>query len=353
MNYNNLLIENKVDAIWVTEEKNKRYLTNFSGSTCEVIIKKDKVIFITDGRYKTQIKSELKPGLEVIIITSTRGYFQAVKEVLEDCKTIGVEGNHLSVIAFNNLKKDLNSEVIALNSVFEKLRMVKSEEEINKIKEAVKITDETFSEIVEFVKPGMTEIEVKVFIEGRQILKGASGQSFDPIVSANTQSALPHADPTNNVINEGDILTVDFGCVYDGYCSDMTRTFFVGKPREEKLIEIHNIVNETMNMQIKMIKPGIKCNEVDKLGRDYITSKGYGEYFIHGTGHSFGMDIHEAPYLNQSDTTILEEGMIVTVEPGIYIEGLGGVRIEQDVVVTKDGYEVLNKSSIDYNVYNK
>ena len=132
----------------------------------------------------------------------------------------------------------------------------------------------------------------------------------------------------------------------------MTRTFFVGKPKEEKLIEIHNIVNETMNMQIEMIKPGVKCFDVDKLGREYITSKGYGEYFIHGTGHSFGMDIHEEPYLNQTTTAILEEGMIVTVEPGIYIEGLGGVRIEQDVLVTKDGYEVLNKSTIDYNVYN-
>ncbi len=354
MNFNKILEANNVDAIWVTNTLNKRYITEFTGSTCEVIIIKDEVLFFTDGRYTTQIKTQLDPTIKAEIITSAGGYFAKVLSVLSKYNNIGIEGQHLSVKQYNTLVKELpNANIKPLDRVFENLRICKTKKEIELTKKAVAITDKVFSYVIENIKPGMSEMEVKLMVEAQHFLNGAEALSFDPIVAAGKNAAKPHASPSDYIIQDGDILTIDNGCSYQGYASDMTRTFFVGKPKSEELVKIHQIVLDTMQMQIKAIGPGVACSEIDKIGRDYITAQGYGPLFMHGTGHGTGLDVHEDPYVNQSSKDILKPGMIITIEPGIYIEGLGGVRIEQDVVVTEDGYDELNQSNTSANVYNE
>ena len=353
MNYNKILSNNNVDAIWVSSRENKKYLTGFMGSDCEVIISQDKVLFITDGRYKTAVKTGLKDGVTVEIIESNGGYKQAVYEALKGFKSIGIEGMHLSVTNYNDLKSNFEGvNIVAIGDDFETLRLVKNEYEIQKTREAIAITDTVFEYVVENIKPGMTELEVKLMIENQHILNGAQSQSFDPIVASGTNSAKPHAHPTDRVTEDGDILTLDFGCFKNGYCSDMTRTFFVGQSSNDELKKIHQVVLDTMNLQISHVKNGVACNEIDRIGREYLKEQGYEEYFIHGTGHGIGLEIHEGPYLNKVSKSILQTGMLVTIEPGIYIEGLGGVRIEQDVLVLEDGYEILNNSNTSCDVYN-
>ncbi|MGL5021401.1 MAG: M24 family metallopeptidase, partial [Mycoplasmatales bacterium] len=311
MNYNNLLKEHNVDAIWVTNKENKRYISGFTGSDCEVIISHDKVLFMTDGRYKTAVKNEIKKGVEIQIIESNGGYQKAVFDILKDFKTVGIEANDLTVAKYNNITSTLtNLKVVSLVDVFEKIRICKDEEEIKKTKLAVQITDDVFKYVVKNIKPGMSEIEVKLMIENQHIINGAEGQSFDPIVASGTNSALPHAHPTSKIIEDGDILTIDFGCFKDGYCSDMTRTFFVGEVKNEEIIKIHNLVLETMNLQISHVKAGISCNEIDAVGRKHMKDNGgYDKYFIHGTGHGIGLQVHEEPYVNKVSKTILEPGM--------------------------------------------
>jgi Xaa-Pro aminopeptidase len=353
MRYNEILTRNKVDAIWVSSRENKKYLTGFMGSDCEVVLSQDKILFITDGRYKTAVKTGLKDGVTVEIIESNGGYKQAVYNALEGFNNIGIEGTHLSIARFNDLKNNFSkANIVVLEDEFEALRLVKNDYEIQKTKEAIAITDKVFDYVVQNIKPGMTEVEVKLMIENQHILNGAQSQSFDPIVASGTNSAKPHAHPTDKVIENGDIVTLDFGCFKDGYCSDMTRTFFVGEGANEELKKIHQVVLDTMNLQIKHVKNGVSCKEIDRIGREYLNQAGYEEYFIHGTGHGIGLEIHEGPYLNKVSESILQTGMLITIEPGIYIEGLGGVRIEQDVLVLENGYEILNNSNTSCDVYN-
>ena len=354
MKYLEILEKNNLDAYWITDDFNKRYLTNFTGSTSEVILTKDGIIFISDGRYTTQLKSELDVSIKIKMADTAQSYFEALSEILKQYKKVGFEANNTIFSMFDRLNKELpNVELIPINGGIETLRMQKEEYEIDKIRKAVEITDKAFSYILTEIKPGMTEIEVKLLLENKQIKLGAKGSSFETIIAAGVNSAKPHARPSTNVIKEGDIVTIDFGCYYEGYCSDMTRTFFVGKATNEELINIHNIVQQAAKIQIEEIKPGLKCLDIDKIGRDYITEKGYGKEFCHGTGHGIGLDIHEEPYLTVKGETVLQPGMVVTVEPGIYVEGLGGVRIEQDILVTKEGYEILNKSNTSYDAYNQ
>ncbi len=348
-----ILKEQEVGAFWITNHYNKRYFTGFSGSTSEVIVTQDKIIFITDGRYKTQIKTEItSPEIETIIIESNMGYGKAVEDVLSQYDRIAFETSAMTVNQFQTMsKKFADKEIVEFNNVVEKLRECKSEDEIQIIKEAVAITDAAYTYVKENAKVGMTELEVKLLAENYHILHGAEAQSFSAIVAAGANGALPHASATDYVIQDGDMVTLDFGCQYKGYCSDMTRSFVMGgEPTEPEIIKIHDIITKTMLMQIDAVKAGVKCKDVDKVGRDYITEMGYGDKFIHGTGHGVGLEVHEAPTVSFMSEQVLEEGMIITIEPGIYVEGLGGIRVEQDLVVRKDGCEVLNQSAITWDI---
>ncbi len=347
-----ILKEQEVGAFWITNHYNKRYFTGFSGTTSEVIITQNKIYFITDGRYKTQVKTEItNPEIETIIIESNMGYVKTVLEILNQFERIAFETSAMTVAKFNAMKAELaNKEIVEFDGVVEKLRECKTESEIEIIKEAVALTDAAFSHVIANAKPGMSELELKLMAENYHILHGAEAQSFSAIVAAGANGALPHASATDYVIKEGDMITLDFGCQYKGYCSDMTRSFVLGEPTEPEIIKIHEIVKTAMLMQIDVVKAGVKCKDVDKVGRDYIAQMGYGDKFIHGTGHGVGLEVHEAPTVSYMSEQVLEPGMIITIEPGIYVEGLGGVRVEQDLVVRENGCEVLNKSIINWKI---
>lgn len=343
-----LNIFNEVDALIVTNHENKKYISGFKGSESLVLMLKDETIFITDGRYKTAIKSELKAGVVSKITTEGQSHFDKLIEVLNDkqIKTIGVEANDMSVGMFDELKSKFpNSEFVLTRNEIEKLREIKTEDEIEKIKAAIAITDKTFSYIIENIKPGMSEIEVRNMTDRAHIEFGGDRLSFDTIVASGPNGARPHAKPSNRIIENGDMITIDFGVFKDEYCSDMTRSFFVGEATNEKLIEIHNTVYKAWEKQISVAKAGMTGEELDKVGRDIIEEAGYGEYFIHGTGHSLGLEVHENPRVAKGWKSKLEPGHIVTIEPGIYVEGIGGVRIENDIVIREDGCESLNTSN--------
>ncbi|MGP1406292.1 M24 family metallopeptidase, partial [Filifactor alocis] len=227
------------------------------------------------------------------------------------------------------------------------LRAVKDEEEIDNLRQAAAIADKGFLHVLDIVKPGMTEKELALELEFFMRKQGASGLSFTTIVASGIRSSMPHGVASDKVIEKNDMLTLDFGCMYNGYCSDMTRTFVVGTA-DERQKELYNIVLETQLKVLEAIKPGARCKEIDALSREIIGGYGYGEFYGHGLGHGVGLEIHELPVLNGTSEFVLEENMVVTDEPGIYLPDFGGVRIEDTVLVTKDGYDLISRSTKEF-----
>lgn len=223
------------------------------------------------------------------------------------------------------------------------LRNIKDEKEIKNIKKACDIASKAYKHILDFVKPGMREVEVSNEIESFMKSLGASKVSFDTIVASGIRGSMPHGTASNKIINEGDFVTIDYGCIYGGYCSDITRSFLVGDSNK-KLEKVYRIVKEAQEAAIKMVKAGIRASEVDKAARNYIESKGYGKYFTHSTGHGVGIVVHDPISVSSKSDMILQENMVITIEPGIYIPNVGGIRIEDDVLVTKDGCKVLTSA---------
>ena len=235
------------------------------------------------------------------------------------------------------LKKELTQvkEWVPLGSALKELRQIKSEEELDNLRQAEHIGDMAFGKILDFIKPGLTELEIRAELEYYMMKLGAEGTSFDTIVASGLHSSMPHAIPSEKKIENGDFITMDFGCRYHGYCSDMTRTIVVGKANEKQK-EIYQLVLKANRVTESLLHAGMVCKEVDKIARDIITDAGYGEYFGHGLGHSVGLEIHES---------VLKSNMLMTVEPGVYVPGFGGVRIEDMVIIRQDGIENLAHSN--------
>jgi Xaa-Pro aminopeptidase len=221
--------------------------------------------------------------------------------------------------------------------------MQKTQGEISKMKKAAEISDMTFEKMLGFIKPGMTELEVSAEITYTQKKLGASKDAFEPIIASGWRGALPHGIASDKKIENGEMITLDFGCIYEGFCSDLTRTISVGKPVTE-MKKIYDIVYEVQNKTVERVKAGMSSMKLDSEARNEIAAKGYGEHFGHGLGHGLGIEVHERPSVGQRDDVILAENSVITIEPGIYIEGLGGVRIEDDVLLKADSNEVLNKA---------
>ena len=276
-----------------------------------------------------------------MIISIIRSYSEVLKTLAANVNRIGFEEN-LSFNIYENFKNVIGKEMVPL--YIESLRNIKDEEEIKKIKKACSIADKCYKHILKFVKVGMKEIEVRNEMLRYMMELGASKESFDIIVASGKRGAMPHGVASNKRIKEGDFVTLDFGCINDFYCSDITRTFVMGEPSKE-MKHIYDVVHEAQLKGLEVIKPGIKAKDVDFACRDFIDKMGYGDYFTHSTGHGLGIVVHDSLAISPRSETVLKEGMVFTVEPGIYVEGLGGVRIEDDVVVTKDGCEVLTKAS--------
>ncbi|WP_071460097.1 M24 family metallopeptidase [Bacillus massilinigeriensis] len=332
-----------VDAILIASDYNRRYMTGFTGSAGAVLITGEKALFITDFRYTEQAAKQCE-GYEIVKQAS-----MLLEEVGIQCGKLGVgrlgfEEDHTTFASYRELGKATDAELVPVSNEIEKLRLIKTDAEIKILKEAAEIADHAFEHIIEFIRPGVTELDVSNELEFFMRKQGAVSSSFDIIVASGYRSALPHGVASNKVIETGDLVTMDYGAYYNGYISDITRTVAVGEP-SAKLREIYEVVREAQLRGLQGLKPGMTGREADALTRDYISSKGYGEYFGHSTGHGIGLEVHEGPSLSMKSDSVLEPGMAVTVEPGIYIPNVGGVRIEDDTIITKDGNEKLTHST--------
>lgn len=330
-----------LDGVYLTRPESRRYFAGFTGSAGYAVITKDRNIFITDFRYEQQAAQECK-GFEVIIHNASNKLFDILNGL--KLERVGFEDEYITFAQHKELAQNFASELVPLENAIYDLRLYKSAEEVDNIAKAAGIADMAFKHICGYIRKGMKESEVAIELEMFMKKQGASGLSFDSIVASGIRSSLPHGVASDKIIEEGDFLTLDFGCVYNGYCSDMTRTIFVGKA-SEKQKEIYDIVLEAQVKALEAIKPGMTGVEVDKIARDIITNAGYGEYFGHGLGHGVGMEVHEAPRVSPAGEMKLEAGMVITDEPGIYLPDFGGVRIEDLVLVTEDGYKVLSNST--------
>lgn len=332
-----------IDGILITSPFNRRYISNFTGTAGVVLISADKAQFLTDFRYIEQATKQCQ-GFEIIKITGTIPEEVAVQAKKLGIQKLGFEEDFLTYSSFKLYDKEIEAELVPISGVIEKLRLIKTDSELKILKVAADIADAAFKHILDFISPGKTELEVSNELEFFMRRAGATSSSFDTIVASGHRSALPHGVASDKVIEAGDIVTMDYGCYYNGYVSDITRTVAVGEP-DAKLKEIYDIVLEAQLRGMAGIKPGLTGKEADAITRDYITEKGYGEFFGHSTGHGIGLEIHEGPGLSMKSDVVLEPGMVVTCEPGIYIPGLGGVRIEDDTLITKDHNEALTHST--------
>lgn len=334
--------EHHIDGMLIASPYNRRYISNFTGTAGVVLISETKALFITDFRYIEQATKQAV-GFEIVQHKGTI-FEEVAKQVNElGIKKLGFESEHLTYQQYEIYKKQIKTTLVPVSQLVEKIRLKKDAEEIKIIEAAAEIADQAFEHILTFIRPGIREIEVANELEFFMRKQGATSSSFDTIVASGFRSALPHGVASEKVIEEGELVTLDYGAYYEGYCSDITRTIAVGEISDE-LKKIYQTVFEAQKRGVEGIKPGITGKEADALTRDYITAQGYGEYFGHSTGHGLGMEVHEGPTLSIKSNTVLEPGMIVTVEPGIYIAGVGGCRIEDDVLITENGNRTLTKS---------
>ncbi|MEG0500744.1 MAG: Xaa-Pro peptidase family protein [Cellulosilyticaceae bacterium] len=343
----NKLEELKIDAMLIGNGANRQYISGFTGSSAMLYISKKTAAIITDFRYIEQATNQCN-GFEVVN-QGTDGIIKTAMMLVkaDNAKYIGFESAHTNYSTFKQLSEYTEFTFVPTENIVEAFRQIKDESELAKLRKAESIGDLAFAKIISLIqseyKKGLTENDVALELERTMRQNGASGTSFNSIVAAGAKSSLCHAVPGNETLQAGGFVVMDFGCIYEGYCSDMTRTIFVGEPTA-KHHEIYNAVLKAQLAALKAIKPGMMGREVDKVARDIITEAGYGEYFGHGLGHSAGLEIHENPRFSMAEEQIIRPGMVVTVEPGIYVPGFGGVRIEDMIVVTETGIENFTKS---------
>ena len=329
----------QVDATLVISEKNRLYFTGFASTFGYlVLLHGNKNVFITDPRYYEMAQSLVADGVEVVQIANGASAIDTLIDIFKKngVVKIGYEDNELTVSEFASLKSSLKEfKLIAVGKHINFVRSFKTDEEIEYIKKAQSITDVAFSQVLKVIRVGMTEKELAVELEYLMAKNGAEGLAFDTIIASGVNSSKPHAHPTDKVIEAGDPVTMDFGARYHGYCSDMTRTVFVGEPSDE-LRKIYNVVLLAQKMGINNAYCGIPGKELDAFCREVIKSNGYEQYFTHSTGHSLGIDIHESPLASMRSMDNLQAKQFITCEPGIYIPGVGGVRIEDLLLIEQD-----------------
>jgi Xaa-Pro aminopeptidase len=342
----NRLESNQVDALLITSPINRRYATGFTGTAGAAVISETDARFITDFRYTEQAKTQAT-GFKVI--EHQGPMIDEIKNQLKEMKVkrLGFEKEYVTYSHYELLQKKLDVELVPVSGLIEEIRMIKTNEELAIMKKAAKIADDAFEHIQKYIQPGVKEIDIANELEFFMRKQGATSSSFDIIVASGWRSALPHGVASSKEIESGELVTLDYGALYNGYCSDITRTLAVGEI-DTRLREIYDTVLEANKLGLQGIKPGITGNEADSIPRDYIKEKGYGDYFGHSTGHGLGLEVHEGPTLSSRSAQTLKPGMVVTVEPGVYIAGLGGCRIEDDIVLTESGNERLTFATKDF-----
>ncbi|MCI5775736.1 MAG: aminopeptidase P family protein [Aerococcus sp.] len=340
--------EEGLGAYYVSNPFNVRYLSGFTGEETWLLITLADAFLITDFRYLEQAREEAI-DFDVLLYGKNAPYDSVIaclndKLLTHSIHRLGYEDEDLTVAAYDVLEEQLTSELIPSSGMIELLRQTKDAIEIATITKACEIADEAFQYILGYIEPGITEIEVANALDFKMRELGASKVSFETIVASGYRSAMPHGVATHKKIQRNELVTLDFGCYYEGYVSDMTRTIAVGDVVSQ-LKDIYRIVQEANQKVREQAKPGMMGRELEHIARDYIASAGYGEQFGHSLGHSIGLEIHEEPNANLHSEDILKVNQLITDEPGIYIAGLGGVRIEDDLLFTEDGCRTLTHSS--------
>ncbi|HCJ09444.1 MAG TPA: aminopeptidase P family protein [Lachnospiraceae bacterium] len=363
------LMQEPIDAVLINNPSNLYYYTGFTGGEAMFLmpvngdimstyafelcgISNDSRVItndwpdgyvITDSRYYEQVEKECE-GLQLVKWES-KGMAATIQELLvEDKKIQIILEDDMNLAQYMKLTEVCRNCAFALGSKWiQKPRMVKDAEELAKLEQAEYIGDAAFTHILDVLKPGVSEREIALELEFFMKKQGASKLSFDTIVASGANGSMPHAQVTDRVLQSGDFVTMDFGCVYEGYCSDMTRTVAIGTPTDE-MKKVYQIVLDANLRAMEQIEAGKRCNGIDAVARDYIREQGYGEYFGHGLGHGVGLDIHEEPRFSPKCDVITQENMVITDEPGIYLPGQFGVRIEDLVVVKENGYQKLSQS---------
>ena len=343
-----------LDAVLITEPGNRRYLSGYTAPDHGIqesagillIPARGTPYLLTDSRFILQAEEETQG---YIVELYTRGLFTLLKELLTGLAIhrLGFESQyflHASVMKMGKMSTGIGVELVPLNDLVERMRLIKTDEEIRILKKSVLLNERVFQLVYTTIEPGMTEIEVALALELTMRELGAEGPCFETIVAFGTNAARPHAVPTERILQSGDLVLIDMGLILDGYCSDMTRTFIAGKP-DKTFLERLRSVRKAQLAGIKALRAGAVCREVDRAARTIIVNAGYGNFFGHGLGHGVGLAVHENPSLGPRSRRKLQAGMIVTVEPGIYLPEWGGIRLENMAVVRDDGCEILNEDT--------
>jgi Xaa-Pro aminopeptidase len=338
------------DALLVTKVEHLRYLTGFTGSAGKLLVAPRTTLLVTDGRYRDQAAEQVaSAGVELEIeVSNVKGQLEALGAAARGVQRIGLEADSVTWSLQLRLQEEFErASMIATKGVVEQMRAVKDDGERARIEAACDVADVAIAQVKQRLTEGCTEAEFAGELEAEMRRRGSSGPSFETIVASGPNSAMPHARPSNRVIGEGELVVVDFGATVDGYHSDMTRTLCVGELSGE-LAQLVDAVFAAQRAGLRAVAGGVSGGVVDAACRDALTESGYGEAFLHSTGHGVGLEIHEAPAVAQGSTDILATGSVVTVEPGAYIAGRAGVRIEDTVLVGTSGGRLLTKSTKDY-----
>lgn len=348
-----------LNNLTILKDENIYYLTGFYGkdSGSILLFVNEDIYLLVHFIYFEQAKKTVIPK-NIKIIQYLRDKYKKLAEIIKDynLRNIAIEGQNISYDSFQSLQDILSAEIkektarklrlLSVSGIIENLRMIKDEFELSNLEKACSITDSVFNQISKLKLAelkSLTEIELAYKVEIGTVKYGSEGKSFDYVIASNNSSALPHYTVSNKKITDG-ILLMDIGCKFSHYCSDMTRTVFCGRKNDDKLIKIYDIVLQAQIKALEACKEGISCMELDSIARDFIEKKGFGKNFGHGLGHGVGLEIHEMPRVSYKDDIILKENMVITIEPAIYMENYGGVRIEDMIIVRKNGFKNLCSS---------
>ncbi|MFC6275066.1 M24 family metallopeptidase [Levilactobacillus tangyuanensis] len=328
-----------IDAFLVSSPSDQRYLTGTSVEAGDgyLLVMADSAVFVTDARYEAELATTM-PGVPKTI---TRDYLQAVNDALDaaGATVLGIEDS-LTVAEYEWLDEHLMTDIVPIAGVVGELRQIKDHTELKAIRRATRLTSQGLAALFTVLKPGMTEREAAQWLERWMLEHGSTGPSFGTIVASGERSAWPHGQASEKLLATGELVTIDCGFYVDGYTSDVTRTVALGDPGQA-LTAAYQAVQQAQTMIRAAVRPGVTGDELDRIGRDYLTEQGYGPAFIHGTGHGIGVDIHEGPNIGRGWPDVMQANEVITVEPGVYFTGKGGIRIEDDLLVTETGNECL------------
>ncbi|MBR3843650.1 MAG: aminopeptidase P family protein [Christensenellaceae bacterium] len=334
-----LLAEKQVDAILLYKPANVSWISDFTGDSSMVIVAEKAEYFITDSRYTEQAEKEIPASFEIKEIRAEVRY-KVLNDIMtqNNVKKLGIEGQYITLADMKDFEQAFSAEYVMVDNEITALRAVKTEAELKIMRKAANITQDCFDHLLGYIKAGVSETDILAEMAYYFNKHGAGGASFNPIIAGGPNSSMPHAQVTDRILKPGDLLTMDFGCEIKGYKSDFTRTIAISGLEPDMKV-VYNTVRTAQRAAMDALKPGFSGKEADKIARDIIYGAGYEGLFGHSLGHGVGLEVHESPRLSMYSTDIMKENMVVTVEPGIYIPGKGGVRIEDTVVITENGME--------------